>query len=522
MLQPPLQILLVEDNPSDYRILREILADIGVGFFAVDHVTSLREAVDRCGGRRYDAVLLDLSLPDSAAVDTVVRCRAAIPDEPIIVLTGLDDEAAGVQAIRNGAQEYLVKGQIDSRLLMRTIIYAIERKRMSMEREQLVQELHRARDELETRVRERTAELAQAVSRLESEVQARRQAEELLRQSEQRFRAIFENAAIGVALMDLQGRFIETNAAFQRMFGYGPAELSQMAFSDLAEPRAHMLDREVFARLARGELDWHEVEGSCGCRGGQSLQVRSVFSLIRAADGHPVYVIGLAADVTQRRQAEKSLADAMVAEQQRLGQELHDGLVQQLTGLGLMAKCLCERLKADRSPRAGAARELVHLIREAQNQGRAMLKGLRPVEVDAHGLMTAIAELAAGTQEWYHIPCRFLAPSHVAVEDNRVATQMFYIAREAVTNAVRHARARQIEIDLRGEGGRVTLQVRDDGIGMPAEVPPDGGIGLRIMRYRASLIGAALSIAPAEGGGTVVTCSVAQEKAHGSAEGGAR
>jgi len=367
-------------------------------------------------------------------------------------------------------------------------------------------------------VQERTEELVQTVSRLQDEVHARRQAEEKLRESEQRFRAIFEHAPIGVTLMDLEGRFVETNAAFERMFGHKPDELSRMTFSDLADPAGGSRDQEFFTRLARGELNSYEIDESCRHRNGQLLWIRAAFSLIRGADGHPLYVVGLALDATQRRQVEKWLADAMVAEQRRLGQELHDGLVQQLTGLAMMLKGLHERLKADHSPYVEPVGELVGLIREAQNQGRAMLKGLRPVEVDAQGLVTAIDELAAGSQKWYGIPCRFRATSQVAVEDNNVATQMFYIAREAVTNALRHAKPHSISIDLEGEGDRVVLRVSDDGVGMPAKQTPDSGIGLRIMRYRASLIGASLDIGPADKGGTVVTCTLRQEMPHGKPE----
>jgi PAS domain S-box-containing protein len=514
MLQPPIHILLVEDNPKDYRLLREILAEVGIGYFLVEHVKSLEDAIGHPHERRHDVVLLDLSLPDSEGLNTVVRCRAALPEAPIIVLTGLDDESMGVQAIRNGAEEYLVKGQIDSRLLLRTVVYSIERKRMSADRERFVQDLHQARSELEARVQERTAELVQTVARLEKEVRARRQAQEMLRESEQRFRAIFEHAAVGATLMDLRGRFIETNPAFQRMFGYEPGQLSGMTFSDLADPTVIRRDRRSFARLARGELNSFEIEERCRCRRGESVWVRATFSLIRSADHQPIYAVGLAADITERRQAEKSLADAMVAEQRRLGQELHDGLVQQLTGLGMMAKGLHEKLKSESSSHADMAGEVLHLIREAQNQGRAMLRGLRPVEVDAHGLMTAIEELVSGTEKWYNVPCRLRADSHVPVEDNNVATQVFYIAREAITNALRHAKPRSIEVELKGDNDSVVLRVRDDGIGMPAERPPDSGIGLRIMQYRARLIGAVLEIGPGEGCGTVVTCLLKQERAH--------
>jgi len=505
------RILLVEDNPADYRLLRELLADAGAGSFVVSQASSLKEAVALASGEAgFDVVLLDLSLPDSRGLDTVHRCREAMPLLPVIVLTGQDDEALGIQAIRGGAQEYLVKGQVDRRLLVRTIAYAEERHRLEAARAKLTEQLREARDQLDRRVRERTRELEHTVDVLHGEVVARQQAEDALRASEERFRTVFEKAPVGVALLTPDGRFTRTNRALQEMLGYPENELTGRTLDDLVYSEANDPARRPFADLMRDSRDTHVLEKRLLHKEGRHAWCWVSISLIRDPALQPLYAVAILADITERRRTEKQMADLMAGEQQRLGQALHDGLVQQIIGLGLMARSLHAKLEAEHSRNAEAAGELCSLIREAQNQSRAMLKNLRPVEVDADGLMAAIEDLAAGTERWHGIPCAFHCDRPVPVEDNRIATQLFYIAREAVTNSVRHAKAAHIEVTLELDHASVMLKVRDDGVGMDPS-PKREGIGLRIMRHRAGLIGAALAIGPANGGGTLVTCTLRQE-----------
>jgi diguanylate cyclase (GGDEF)-like protein len=129
-METPIKILLVEDNPADVRMIREILLDIKRVRFETENSMKLAEGLKRLSEVHFDALLLDLGLPDSNGMETLVRVVSQYPDLPVIVLTGLADEQAGVRAVHQGAQDYLSKGEVNSELLNRSIRYAIERKRL--------------------------------------------------------------------------------------------------------------------------------------------------------------------------------------------------------------------------------------------------------------------------------------------------------------------------------------------------------------------------------------------------------
>ncbi|MBI5522157.1 MAG: response regulator [Desulfarculus sp.] len=151
----PLRVLVLEDNPDDFQLLLDLLGSHGAPGLDISHCPRLGQALEVLGGGGFDVVLSDLGLPDSQGLGTITRLVERFPALPLVVLTGLDDEDIGVEAVREGAQDYLVKGSMDPELLLRTLRYAIERKKTQ-------EELRQARDELELRVQERTAELTRA------------------------------------------------------------------------------------------------------------------------------------------------------------------------------------------------------------------------------------------------------------------------------------------------------------------------------------------------------------------------
>jgi DNA-binding response OmpR family regulator len=144
MTAESLQIILVEDNEGDVRLLQEILSEVDNNIeLNLIHAACLGEAVEKLTTPNFDLILLDLMLPDSFGLDTLTRMQGAAPDLPIIVLTGIGDEALAVQAVQSGAQDYLIKGEISSRLLIRSIRYAIARQRQLVEREREIRVLER-------------------------------------------------------------------------------------------------------------------------------------------------------------------------------------------------------------------------------------------------------------------------------------------------------------------------------------------------------------------------------------------
>ncbi len=175
----PVNVLLVEDSPSDARLLQESLGHYDIQGFTITHVERLEEGLRLLREARFDALLLDLSLPDSSGPQTFQRVLAAAPEVPVVVLTGTDDATVAEEAVRLGVQDYLTKSEADGRSIARSIRYAVERKRAELA-------LQRANDQLERRVEERTAELTRAVEALEEEVQRRGSAEERLREVNQK------------------------------------------------------------------------------------------------------------------------------------------------------------------------------------------------------------------------------------------------------------------------------------------------------------------------------------------------
>jgi signal transduction histidine kinase len=213
-------------------------------------------------------------------------------------------------------------------------------------------------------------------------------------------------------------------------------------------------------------------------------------------------------EIAERKRLDREIAEVADRERRRLGQDLHDGLCQHLTGTALTAQALREKLAAKSSPEVGEADKVVRYIEEGIDLSRNLARGFFSPELEAEGLMVALQSLAENTSERFQIACTFDSDEVVRVGDAAVATQLYRIAQEAVMNAVKHADARGIGVRVVKSDETVTLTISDDGNGFPEKLPQPEGLGLRLMSHGADLIGANFEVRRNAGQGTIVTCKV--------------
>jgi PAS domain S-box-containing protein len=216
----------------------------------------------------------------------------------------------------------------------------------------------------------------------------------------------------------------------------------------------------------------------------------------------------LRAEIRQRQRLERCLLGVSEQEQIRIGQDLHDGLGQRLTGIAFLSKALEQKLQQQLLPEAAETGKLTNLLNEVICQTKELARGLHPVEAEPIGLMTALGRWADHITAVFGLSCCFECCDPVLVADNGMATQLYRIAQEAAHNAVKHARASRMVIGLGSRNGEILLTVQDNGAGFSRELEAAQGMGLEIMRHRAEAIGASLSIQSSPSHGTCVTCSI--------------
>ncbi len=214
----------------------------------------------------------------------------------------------------------------------------------------------------------------------------------------------------------------------------------------------------------------------------------------------------LAAELAERRRLESEILAISEREQRRIGLDIHDSLCQHLTGTALAGQFLVEKLDARGDTEVADANRVVSLIEEAISMARGLAAGLFPLEQDGGGLATALSELAAHFSSRFNVVCRFHGTERAPILDTVVATHLYRIAQEAVHNAIRHGHARKIDIRLVKTGALASLKIFDDGSGIQMGQPIHQGMGLRNMKYRASIIGGSLALDSGETG-AILTCS---------------
>lgn len=210
-------------------------------------------------------------------------------------------------------------------------------------------------------------------------------------------------------------------------------------------------------------------------------------------------------DISERKRLERTILEIGEAERRRIGQDLHDGLGQQLTGIAFMGKVLQERLAQSSAAEASEAANIVKLLNESIRMTRDLARGLLPVVSEANSLPVALERWASEVRELFHVNCRFECSASVFVHEV-AADHLYRLAQEAVSNAIRHGRARNITISLAIVKGGGVLTIRDDGCGFDPAHSSEPGAGLRIMNHRAKMINGSLTLQSSPNGGTGVMC----------------
>lgn len=334
-----------------------------------------------------------------------------------------------------------------------------------------------------------------------------------LAETAERLRAILETAVEAIVTIDERGIIESANPACERIFGYRASEIIGKNVSILMpSPYREHHDGYLANYLRGGQAKiigiGREVVGQR--KDGSVFPMDLSVSEVNLSSGR--LFTGVIRDLTDRKRLEAEVLDISDREQRRIGQDLHDGLGQHLAGIELMSQVLEQRVASvkarDAAALAGEVAKITRHVRDAISQTRSLARGLSPVVLESEGLMAALHQLAGQAEQMFQIQCRFECAPPVLVDEPSVATHLYRVAQEAVSNAVKHGKARSVMIRLRATSERLFLMVKDDGVGIPKTLPKTKGMGLRIMQYRAGMIGGSLVVERDSEGGTSILCSV--------------
>ncbi len=333
------------------------------------------------------------------------------------------------------------------------------------------------------------------------DVTARRVSEARLRRSEQLLRTTTANTADTLILVDtdLRIRFINKGCGGMTIEQIVGCEISAV----LPEPARGFVAAKLRQVLQTGETATYEFESGAGALETQYFENRAV--PVRDDDGGGTGISISVRNITERKRLEQEILEASGRERQTIGRDLHDGLGQELTGVALMLRGLATRLQRQSPEAVGYVNEIVGLVNQSIESARSLARGLLPVRTDSGGLPFALHTLAARSRDLYGLEVNFRSevwPQVTLTEAN--ASHLYRIAQEALTNAARHGHASKVEILLLVAKNTFLLRITDDGAGIDRADQPVTGMGLKIMRYRAGMIGAKFEIGSNVPRGTVV------------------
>jgi signal transduction histidine kinase/CheY-like chemotaxis protein len=542
-----INVLVVEDQEDDYVYLERILRKASFARYELVWCPTYEAGLEALAAKRHDVALFDYNLGSGTGLDLLREAINMGCEQPVILLTGHDSPEVDREALGAGAADYLCKNGLNITQLERAIRYSLRHALM-------LASVKKSQHQLELFMRN-----------VPCAVCIRDEDGRYVFQNE-RFKTHFENAPVSSiweptasdeprSFTDGEHYWLVSSFPMDQGHGGHLQGLAAIEITERIKAEEMLLQTTgllngilkslpVIAWSVDGEGTILEARGS-GLDGvglnGDQLVGRSLadFSANAATElaktfqtGHANFIlpithegrehafdtffhqthtqgrsaVGFSIDITERRWLERKVLLISDTEQLRIGADLHDGLGQHLTGIACMAAALRDRLKAADRPETKQADEIARLVNEATSQTRALARGLCPVQLDQSGLQAALEHLAYQMELVHGIECHFRADDEPFDCEHDSALHLYRITQEALHNATRHGKARRIEVVLdSGPNGR-RLAIEDNGQGFDPGLPQGPGVGLRLMQYRAAMIGGNLSIESQPQGGTRVEC----------------
>jgi PAS domain S-box-containing protein len=495
--RPGGEILVVDDTPANLQLLTNLLSSAG---YDVRPTGKPEVALAAALEAPPELALLDVRMP---GLDGFELCRRLKADSrtaavPVIFISAALDEADRLHGFDAGAVDF-VTVPFEGRVVLARVATHLRLARVQ-------RDLETERSRLEERVRERTARLQES--------------ERLARDNEARAAATFEQAAVGMAYVGLDGRFLRVNRKLCQILGYSEAEMLERRFTEITHAEDLESDLGALGRLVRGEVATDSREKRYIRSNGTPVWVERTVGIVRPDSATTPWFITVVQDITARKQAEASVLEyqrrlrELAAELSRteererrvLAAELHDNVGQSLSA---MRAILEAARKATVDARVDAALEEVsECLRGAIKATRDIMSSLSSPTLNALGLSAALSEwLRSEVGSRGDLVVEFADDGEPKPLGRDASAILFRAARELVTNVIRHARASRVSVGIAREGDAVRVSVEDDGVGLPSGLPPfrgasqEGGFGLFSIEERMADIGGSLALSSTPGRG---------------------
>ena len=325
-----------------------------------------------------------------------------------------------------------------------------------------------------------------------------------LRESERRFRSLFEASPDAIFVESLDGTVLDVNPAACRLHNVACNALIGTNVRELVPPGQRKAAMRDFDKLMRGEVRSLQAYSWTVNQHAVPVEIRANRFVYNGQQA----VLPIVRDIREQRALEREVLRISEEERQRIGRDIHDGLASQFSGIALLGRGLVNQGKKQQPCSLDVLEEITRLARTGADHARALARGLNPVQLDGEGLRAALKELVHSAEILSSLACTLDLDATLPALERDVSTQLYRIIQEAVTNAIKHADATRLVLRAHRHADRFVLTIEDNGHGLPDDLGEAEGLGLHIMPYRARTIGATLSIDSTKGMGTTVTCSV--------------